>query len=216
LVRFAGVVGNAVRSAVEDRGRAALALSRGGRAFQALAEQHVAWSKVDVFQVDERAAPSGSEDRNLTAIERDLVERIAGPPPRIHAMPVDDDLDLGARTYAAGLEATCGRPPVLDVVHLGLGVDGHTASLLPGDDALEAAEPVAITGTYEGHRRMTLTLPVIGRARLVVFLVTGESKAGVLRRVVEGNGDLPARRVNGDDVVFLADSSAAAQLKSAL
>lgn len=203
----------AVGEALEARGRCALALSRGGAALRRLAEEELHWQAVDLFQVDDRAAPDGASERNLTAILRDLCERITGPRPRVHAMPVTGDLDGGTAAYARELESVCGVPPVLDVVHLGLGPDGHTASLVPGDPVLDVRDAwVGATATYGGYRRLTLTFPVLDRARLVVFLVSGASKADALRSVLAGDGATPASRLRAARVRFLVDAAAGASL----
>lgn len=214
--RFAEVLDRGLRSAIDHRGLASLALSRGGEAFHALAARGMTWADVHIFQVDERVAPAGGADRNLTVIERDLVGRIDGPRPVVHPMPVEGDLDEGAATYGAELEAVCDRPPVLDVVHLGLGTDGHTASLLPGDPVLDAKKPVAVTGPHEGYRRMTLTFPVLEVARLLVFAVHGEAKAEIVEELLHGDRDVPARRVRGRDLVVLLDSAAASRSESGI
>ena len=127
-------------------------------------------------------------------------------------MPVDDaDLDAAAERYAATLAHLAGSPPVLDVVHLGIGADGHTASLVPGDPALDVTDrDVAVTGIHHGRRRMTLTLPALNRARGIVWLVTGADKAPVLARLQSGDAMLPAGRVAVADARLYADREAAA------
>lgn len=168
---------------------------------------------VDLFQVDERAAPDGTLARNLTEIERHLYGRIPGTKPRLHPMLVGGDLEEGVAAYAAELEAVCGVPPVLDVVHLGIGTDGHTASLVPGDPALDVRDAwVAATGAYAGFRRMTLTFPVLDRARLVVLLVSGAEKADALRSVLGAGTSTPASHVRAPHVHVLADAAAATSL----
>jgi 6-phosphogluconolactonase len=165
---------------------------------------------VHVFQVDERVAPRGDPARNLTQLHECLLAHVPLRPQQVHAMPVEQaDLDAAARSYAAVLCATAGTPPVLDLVHLGLGVDGHTASLVPGDPALEVLDAeVAPAGPYQGRRRMTLTFPAIDRARRVLWVVTGESKAAILRRLLAGDRTIPAGRVRQDRAMLIADRAA--------
>lgn len=202
-----------VREAVHERGRFVFALSGGGTPrpmLQALAQQPLPWERVELFQIDERVAPPASEARNLTHLERLLVARVAISPERVHAMPVEEaDLAAAATRYAEALVAVAGAPPVLDLVHLGLGADGHTASLFAGDAALEVHDAwVAATGPYRGHRRMTLTLPTLARARCVVWLVCGAAKALVLARLRDGDDTLPAGRVARDRAWIVADDAA--------
>ena len=127
-------------------------------------------------------------------------------------MPVESaDLDEAAARYAQTLVDVAGSPPVLDLVHLGLGSDGHTASLVPGDPVLDVTDAdVALTGVYQGRRRMTLTYPVLNRARRVLWLITGEDKAAMLVRLRRGDPAIPAGRVRQDHAVVLADRAAAA------
>lgn len=210
----AALIADAVRDAAAARGRSSLALSRGSVLCEELVRAGVDWPAVDLFQVDERAAPPDGDDRNHGQIERELLARLEDDGrPIDHPMPVDGDLDAGATAYGRLLEGACGAPPVIDVVHLGIGPDGHTASLVPGDPVLDVADvPVAVTGTYRGYRRMTLTFPVLDRARLVVFAVAGPDKAAALARVLAGDATAPAARVRADVVRFVADRSAAAEV----
>ena len=173
-----------------------LALSKVGRAvLDPLAAVH----GIEVFQVDERVAPPGDEARNVTA----LLERL--PRDVVHPMPVEDgDLVAAARRYEEGL------PRALDIVHLGLGPDGHTASLVPGDPVLGVTDSlVAVTGEYHGHRRMTLTYPALAAARQIVWLVTGEAKRDALRRLLVGDTSIPAARVENPNQLLVADEAAA-------
>jgi 6-phosphogluconolactonase len=162
-------------------------------------------------QVDERVAPAGHPDRNLTRLRESLLAHAPLRPERIHAMPVESsDLEAAAAQYGRTLREIAGSPPVLDLVHLGLGPDGHTASLVPGDPALGVTgADVALTGVYKGWRRMTLTYPVINRARRVLWLVTGSGKAGMFRRLRDADPSIPAGRVLGDRALVLADRAAA-------
>ncbi|MBV8244112.1 MAG: 6-phosphogluconolactonase, partial [Hyphomicrobiales bacterium] len=153
-------------------------------------------------------------DRNLAHLRASLLDRAPLPPDHIHAMPVEAaDLDRAAEQYARTLREVAGSPPVLDLVHLGLGPDGHTASLVPGDPVLDITDAdVAATASYHGRRRMTLTFPTINRSRLVLWLVTGGEKAAALVRLREGDRSIPASRVRQDRSLVLADRAAAEQL----
>ena len=205
------------RHAVRARGRFVAAIS-GGRTpwemLRVLAEQDVPWEHVHVVQVDERVAPAGHADRNLTHLRKSL-ERAPLDAGQIHAMPVDaPDLEAAAERYAASLEEIAGLPPVLDIVHLGLGADGHTASLVPGDSVLDVTDAdVALTGVYQGRRRMTLTYPILDRARRVLWVVTGSDKAGPLAKLLKGDVSIPAGRVRQDRALILADRAAAGSLE---
>jgi 6-phosphogluconolactonase/glucosamine-6-phosphate isomerase/deaminase len=128
-------------------------------------------------------------------------------------MPVElPDLEAAAKQYAATLATIAGSPPVFDLVHLGLGPDGHTASLVPGDPVLDVSDAdVAVTGIYQGRRRMTLSYPIINRSRRVVWLVTGADKAGMLVRLLDGDASIPAGKVNRERALVLADRAAAAK-----
>ena len=175
----AAMIAAEVREAAATRGRFVMAVSGGRTPWQmlrALANEDVPWKAVQIVQVDERVAPAGGPDRNLTHLRESLLEHAPLRPEQIHAMPVDSpDLSAAAAQYALTLHELAGSPPVLDLVHLGLGPDGHTASLVPGDPVLDVTEAdVALTGIYQGRRRMTLTYPILNRARRILWLVTGE------------------------------------------
>jgi 6-phosphogluconolactonase len=180
---------------------------------RALAGEDVPWHGVHLIQVDERIAPAGDPDRNLTHLRDTLLVRVALPESQLYAMPVEEaDLDRAAREYRRRLRQVAGTPPVLDLVHLGLGMDGHTASLLPNDPALDVADrDVALTGVYEGRRRMTLTYPMLNRARRVLWLVTGADKAAMLSRLRAADPAIPAGRVRQDHALLLADRAAAGE-----
>lgn len=206
-----------LRAAIEARGRASVAFSGGstaGRLFAALTEADVPWSAVDVLQVDERVAPEGDPERNLTALRERLLDHVPLPEERLHAMPVDaPDLEAAAGDYAGLLHDLAGRPPRLDLVHLGLGTDGHTASLVPGSPLLaETSRSVAVTERYRGRRRMTLTLPVLSQARQVIWYVNGAIKAPMVRRLVDGDRGIPAGRVERSRARLLLDPLAASAL----
>jgi 6-phosphogluconolactonase len=209
----AAVVAAEARAAVADRARFVVAVS-GGRTpwlmLRALADEDVPWDRVQVVQVDERVAPAGDPDRNLTHLRESLLAHAPLRPEQVHAMPVEgDDLEAAAIRYAGTLQTLAGPEPALDLVHLGLGPDGHTASLVPGDPVLGVTDrDVAVTGVYQGRRRMTLTYPVLNRARRVLWLVTGGDKAGMLVRLRGGDPTIPAGRVRQDHAMVLADEAA--------
>jgi 6-phosphogluconolactonase len=195
------------RAAVSDRGRCALGMS-GGRdpwpMFSQLEDHQLDWTRTEIFQVDERVAPPGSDERNLTH----LVESLSiGAQGSIRPMPVtEQDLDAAADRYADLL------PDALDLAHLGVGSDGHTASLVPGDPVLEVTDRrVAVTaGEYEGARRMTLTYPELHRARSLLWVITGEEKQEALHKLLARDPSIPAGRVEpSGDSLIMADRAAA-------
>jgi 6-phosphogluconolactonase len=211
----AAVIAEEARAAVAARGRFLLAVSGGTTPwvmFRSLATEEIPWKRVHVAQVDERIAPLGHPERNLTHLRETFLEYALLSPEQVHAMPVEaSDLEAAARRYAATLEEIAGSPPVFDVVHLGLGSDGHTASLVPGDPVLEVSSvDVALTGVYQGRRRMTMTYPMLNRARRVLWLVTGAEKSGMLARLRAADPSIPAGRIRQDFALVLADRAAAA------
>lgn len=211
-------IAQAAGEAILQRRRFVLALS-GGRTpwvmLRLLAREAVSWSDVDIVQVDERVAADDSTDRNFMRL-RESLKGSGLRDQQVHAMPVtSDDLREAADAYSATLSELAGWPPVLDLVHLGLGADGHTASLLPDDPVLEVVDrDVAITGPYQGHRRMSLTYPAINRARHILWVVTGADKASALARLRAGDRGIPAGRIRRDRVTLLADRAAAGELKA--
>jgi 6-phosphogluconolactonase len=212
--KAAALVAAEARAAAAARGVFVIAVSGGHTPWQmlrALAGEDVPWGTVHVAQVDERVAPTGDPDRNLTHLRASLLEHAPLRPERIHAMPVESsNLQAACAEYALTLRAIAGSPPVLDLVHLGLGPDGHTASLVPGDAVLEIRDAdVALTGPYQGRRRMTLTYPILNRSRRVLWLVTGGDKAEMLSRLRAGDAQIPAGRVRADYALVLADRTAA-------
>jgi len=205
------------RAAMAARGRFVVSVSGGHTPWlmlRALAFEEVPWDAVHVVQVDERVAPAGDPDRNLTHLRESLLPNAPFPPEHIHAMPVESqDLKAAVAQYERTLREIAGSPPVLDLVHLGLGVDGHTASLVPGDPVLDVTDAdVALTSAYQGRRRMTLAYPVLNRARRVLWLVTGQEKASALRRLWTGDVSIPAGRVRREGALVLADWLAAGEL----
>ena len=214
--RAAAVIAAEARAAVGARGRFIVAVSGGHTPWlmlRALASENVPWDSIHVAQVDERVAPAGHADRNWSHLRESLLDHAPLRPDQAHAMPVESpDLAAVAARYAQLLGQIAGQPPVPDLVHLGLGPDGHTASLVPGDPALDITDAdVALTGVYKGRRRMTLTYPVLNRSRRVLWVVTGGEKAGMLGRLSSGDTSIPAGRVRQDRALLLADRAAAPQ-----
>ena len=214
--RAAAIIAADARAAVAARGQFAMAVSGGHTPWvmlRALANEDVPWAKVQVFQVDERVAPEGDPDRNLTHLHESLLAHAPITRDQIHAMPVNlPNLDAAANQYAATLQSVLGTPPVLDLAHLGLGPDGHTASLVPGDPVLNVTDAdVAATGVYMGHRRMTLTYPMLNRSRKILWLLTGAEKAAMLPRLQAGDPTIPAGRISSAQAVILADKAATGQ-----
>ncbi|HEY7255833.1 MAG TPA: 6-phosphogluconolactonase [Solirubrobacterales bacterium] len=205
--RGAELIAAAGRAAVAERGIFELAMSGGRTPWAMLAIlgdlEEMPWGETELFQVDERVAAPGSEDRNLTHLVLGLSLEHQST---LRPMPVTQrDLDAAAREYESSL------PGALDLVHLGLGPDGHTASLVPGDGVLEVTDrSVAPTeGAYRDHRRMTLTYPALAAARRIVWLVTGEEKRDALAKLLAGDDSIPAGRVANDEMVVVADAAAA-------
>jgi 6-phosphogluconolactonase len=203
----AELIAETAREALEDRDRCAIAVS-GGRdpwpMFSRLEDHQLDWTRIEIFQVDERVAPAGSDERNLTH----LIESLSiGAQGSIRPMPVtDEDLEAAADRYAESL------PDALDLAHLGIGPDGHTASLVPGDPVLAVTDRrVAVTtGEYEGVHRMTLTYPELERVRRLLWVVTGEEKRDALQKLIDQDPSTPSGRVRpGGDSLILADRAAA-------
>jgi 6-phosphogluconolactonase len=215
--KAAAAIAADARSAIDTRGRYALAVSGGHTPWimlRALANEDLPWAGVHIFQVDERVAPEGHADRNLTHLRESLLQHVPVRPEHVHAMPVESqNLEAAATQYAIALQGVAGSPAQLDLVHLGLGPDGHTASLVPGDPVLKITDAdVGVTGVYQGRRRMTLTYPALNRARRVLWVVTGSEKAEMLRRLVDGDPSIPAGRVRQEQALLMADRAAAGAL----
>jgi 6-phosphogluconolactonase len=205
--RAAELIAAAGAEAAAERGRFAFAMSGGRSPWAMLAIlgdlEQMPWEQTELFQVDERVAAPGDQDRNLTHMVLGLS---MAHQPSLRPMPVTQrDLDGAARTYEESL------PDRFDLVHLGLGPDGHTASLVPGDPVLDVTDRrVAMTAEpYQDHRRMTLTYPALNAARRIVWLVTGPDKRDPLQKLLEGDESIPAGRVRNEDIVVVADEAAA-------
>ncbi len=202
------------RAAVTARDRFIMAVSGGRTPWQmlrALATEDVPWPRVHIVQVDERIAPAGDPDRCLTHLRESLLAHAPLPPNQMHAMPVEaTDLEAAARAYAVTLQQIAGSPPMLDLAHLGLGTDGHTASLVPNDPVLSVADrDVALTSVYQKRRRMTLTYPMLNRSRCILWVVTGAEKFEMLKRLRAGDVSIPAGQIRRDVAAILADGAAA-------
>jgi 6-phosphogluconolactonase len=207
--RAAELIAAAGQRAVADHGSFSFAMSGGRSPWAMLAIlgdlEEMPWAETELFQVDERIASPGSEDRNLTHMVLGLSMDHQSA---LRPMPVTNhDLDAAAHEYDTSL------PDRLDLVHLGLGPDGHTASLVPGDPVLEVDDRrVAVTtNEYQGHRRMTLTYPALAEAREIIWLVTGEEKRDPLRKLIAADPSIPAGRVRNESMSIVADSAASPQ-----
>jgi 6-phosphogluconolactonase len=199
----AAFVAERARAAVAAGGRFHFAVSGGHTPwamFAELASEQVPWEAVVIYQVDERVAPAGDPDRNLTH----LTQALGPAPAQVRAMPVNEgDLEAAAASYGASL------PENFDLVHLGLGPDGHTASLVPGDPVLAVTDRLAaLTQPYQGRVRMTLTYPALARARQLLWLVTGADKRQPLARLLAGDTTIPAGRVEAAASLVMADRAA--------
>ena len=212
--RAAAIIAQHARDAVQARGRFLMAVSGGHTPWvmlRELAKEDVPWDGVHVLQVDERIAPAGDPDRNLTHLRETLLQNAPIEPSHIYAMPVEDpDSQAAAAEYARTIEQLAGSPPVIDLVHLGLGPDGHTASLVPGDPVLHVMDrDVGVTGVYMGRKRMTLTYPVINRARHILWVVTGAEKVKALSQLQAGDTSIPGGRISRAQAQIIADRAAA-------
>jgi 6-phosphogluconolactonase len=207
-LRAAELVVEHAQAAIAARGEFTLAVSGGhtpGQMFADLARREdFPWEQTAIYQVDERIAPDGDANRNLTLLWDNLPEAAIS---RLHAMPVQEtDLQQAADRYASTL------PERFDLIHLGIGADGHTASLVPGDPVLDIADrDVAITGLYMSLPRMTVTYPVLNRARALLWLITGQEKRDALHRLRAQDQSIPAGRVSPAHAVIVADAAAAGE-----
>jgi 6-phosphogluconolactonase len=214
--RAAAVIAKEARAAVAEHGRFVMAVS-GGKSpwvmLADLADEQVPWANVHVFQIDERIAPAGDPDRNYVHLRDSLLAHAPIPPNQIYAMPVEmPDSELAAKLYAQTLESVAGKPPVLDLAHLGLGPDGHTASLIPGDPVLNVTNrDIAVTGVYQGRTRMTMTYPVINRASKIMWLVSGKDKVAAFAKLRAADPSVPAGRIRQTQSLLLADKDAAGE-----
>jgi 6-phosphogluconolactonase len=201
------------RQAVALRGRFVMAVSGGKtpwKMLRNLGTEDVPWESMHVFQVDERIAPTGHADRNLSHLRESLLEYSPLKEDHVYPMPVNmTNHELAAMNYSKTLCLIAGEPPVLDLVHLGLGADGHTASLIPDDPVLSINNSdVAICGIYQGWKRMTLTYPIINRSRNILWVITGFEKTPMLKRLLNSDTSIPAGLINREISLILADQDA--------
>jgi 6-phosphogluconolactonase len=213
----ASIIAGEARQAVALRGRFILAVSGGKtpwKMLRALADEDVPWEGMHILQVDERMAPEGHTDRNITHLRKNLPGHSPLSPERIYEMHVEmKDPEVAAIVYSRTIRDIAGSKSIIDLIHLGLGSDGHTASLIPGDAVLDVTDKdVAITGIYQGRRRLTLTYPVINRARKILWLVTGSEKSEMLKRLLDKDLSIPAGHVSQEQAMVLADKDAAGDL----
>jgi 6-phosphogluconolactonase len=214
--KAASFIAGEARKFVALRGRFIIAVSGGKtpwKMLRALADEDVPWKGIQIVQVDERLAPEGDPDRNLTHVHESLIGHTPMLPERIHAMKVEEkDPEAAAAGYAHTIRQLTGSPVIIDLVHLGLGTDGHTASLIPGDAVLDVIDKdVALTGIYQGRQRLTLTYPIINRARKILWLITGREKNEMLQRLLQKDLSIPAGRISQEHAFVLADKEAANQ-----
>lgn len=169
--------------------------------FEALRELEINWSKFHIFQVDERLAPTGP-DQNFHDLSRTLLEHVPLSPQQIHCVDTTLKPEEARLRYQERIENTLGQYPVLDLVHLGLGGDGHTASLVPNDPVLQSSEDIGLTAPYMGFRRVTMTYLILNRARQRMWLVAGRDKQQMLENLRTHRGDIPANGIHGSAVIF--------------
>jgi len=212
--KAASIIAGEARKAVALRGCFIMAVSGGKtpwKMLRALADEDVPWEGMHILQVDERLAPEGHPDRNMTHLCESLLGHAPILPEQIHAMQVEEkDPEAAAAGYARTISEIAGSPPIIDLIHLGLGPDGHTASLIPGDPVLDVTDrDVAQTGIYQGRHRLTLTYPIINHARKILWLITGSEKSEMLQRLLDSDLSIPAGRISQAKAMVLADKDAA-------
>jgi 6-phosphogluconolactonase len=214
-IRAAAWISGYLKTTITQRGSATFAVSGGSTPatmFKALAAYDIDWRSVHLFQVDERLAPEGSSDRNLTQLRDCLINLIAIPASNVHPMPVNEEMPPDARAHLYEQMLSKFAPGGLDLVHLGLGSDGHTASLVPGDPALAVADrSVTFTGLYKGFRRLTFTYPELAKAHALVWLTPGADKAHPLKQLLLDDPAIPAGRVRNRQQTVFCDHAAATE-----
>ena len=209
----AAIIAENARAAYQTRGLFLIAVSGGHTPWvmlRTLAREEIPWAPVHVFQVHERIVPAGDADGNLTHLRESLLENAPLDPAHIYPMPVESpDLPAAAAEYAMTIQKVAGSHAVLDLVHLGLGPDGHTASFVPGDPILQLVDSdIGVTGLYQGRKRMTRTCPVINRARQILWVVTGTEKVKPLGQLLDADYSISGGRIRRDNALILADEAA--------
>lgn len=216
-LRAVDVVVAASVLAIDERGVFVWAVSGGStprRMLELLSERtDLDWSRTHLFQVDERVAPDGSDDRNASMLDSALLTEPfldANSPAGIHLMPVtSNDLDAAAARYAELMDSHAGSPVVFDLVQLGMGSDGHTASLIPDDPILDVDDvDVAMTGEYQGRRRMSFTWPVLDRAKHLLWVIGGASKQDAVQQFLDNDPAIPATLPTQARATVLLDAAA--------
>ena len=222
--RAVDVIVQAAQEAIDQRGQFSLAISGGSTPKRMLSllgtREDLEWSRVHLLQVDERVAPAGHADRNAVMQQAALFtdaftakHQLAG----VWWMPVDqvdaeqeDAIKTACRDYESTLAKVCGDPIVIDLVQLGLGDDGHTASLVPDDAVCEVSDTdIAATGWYHGRRRLTMTYSLIHRARQLLWTVAGANKQDALKKWLAKDPSIPGGKVLQDNAIMIADRAAA-------
>lgn len=219
----AGFISAAATDAVEQRGRFHIALAGGSTplaAYEHLAVlEGIPWVQTHIFWGDERCVPPEHPDSNFRAAQTALLVRAPIPLENAHRVRGENEPHAEARRYESLIrEVVVGSPPCFDLILLGLGIDGHTASLFPGSEALEESSRLVVAALpppYAQHTRITFTLPLINAARRVLFLATGGEKASVAAQILEGRGlQLPAgrARLRDGEITWMLDEAAASEL----
>jgi 6-phosphogluconolactonase len=215
-IKAASIIAEEARKAVTLRGCFIFAVSGGKtpwKMLRALTDEDVPWERMHIVQVDERLAPEGHPDRNMTHLRESLIGHAPILPERIHAMQMEEkDPEAAAASYSRTIREIAGSSGIIDLIHLGLGPDGHTASLIPGDPVLDITDQdVALTVIYHGRQRLTLTYPIINRARKILWLITGSEKNEMFQRLIDSDLSIPAGRISQEHAMVLADKDAANQ-----
>lgn len=195
---------------IESKGSFSFALSGGRTPWEMLAklaQENLPWEKINLFQVDERIAPEGHKDRNLTQLFQVLQgTRLMT---RLNIFPmhvISENLQEACEEYAQHIERITGNS-MLDLIHLGMGTDGHTASLIPGDKVCDVGnQMIALTAQpYQGRQRMTMTYPLINQAENILWLITGEEKKEMLVRMLNKDPEIPAGKIKQDQAILMTD-----------
>lgn len=217
-----------LQSALAERGQFTIALAGGSTPkplYEAIASQDLSWDKIHVFWGDERYVPAAHSDSNEGMARRAWLDQVAIPPANVHPIPTDEaDPAIAAQKHERQLQEffqlEAGEFPTLDVVLLGIGDDGHTASLFPHTEALTVRDRLITVGNKDGQPRLTFTYPLINQARTVIFLVTGANKQNALAHILAATGDetiYPARLIQPQGQLWwLLDQAAGENLDPSL